>query len=92
MNTHYIIQTASAQMPSSCKGIYKRIAVLEVAAGINKASMISERVKDVVRVVETWERLNVGKTEKCAYARAMVEAEALRRKLMNRHERQRFGS
>ncbi len=79
--THYIVQTASAQMPSSCKGVYKRIGVLEVADGVTRASMISDRAKDVVKVVRTWEALNVGTTERCAFQVVLREAEALAARL-----------
>ena len=78
--THFIIQTATAQMPSKARGIYRRVAVLEVEEGIEKALMISERAPGVVRIVETWERCNVGKTSACAYQRALAEAEALAEK------------
>jgi len=79
--THYIVQDATAQMPSSCRGRYRRVAVLEVAEGVKSASMISERAKDVVRVVKTWEKLNVGKTDRCAFRIALAEAEALAERL-----------
>src|SRR5271155_1024935 len=73
--SHYIVQTAAAQMPSSCKGRYRRVAVLEVLEGVERASMISERARDVIRVVATWEKLNVGTTPRSAYGRALAEAE-----------------
>ena len=74
---HYIIQCASAQMPSSCWGTYRRIAVLEVEPGLDKVSMISERARGCIRVVRTWEKLHCGKTERDAYSRARREAEEL---------------
>lgn len=74
---HYIIQCASAQMPSTCWGRYRRIAVLEVEPGIDRVSMISERARGCIRVVRTWERLHCGKTERDAYSRAWREAEQL---------------
>ena len=77
MMSHYIVQVASANMPNSCWGIYNRVAVLEVHDGVTRASMISDRSRDVVRVVETWEALNVGKTERCAYRRALKQARAI---------------
>lgn len=77
MSTYFIVQTASASMPRSCWGKYKRVAVLEVPVGVVKASAISERAKDVVRIVETWDRLSVGKTSRCAYAKALAEAQVL---------------
>jgi hypothetical protein len=75
--SHYIIQTASAKMPSSCRSPYRRVAVLEVAEGVERASMISDRASDVIRVVATWERLNVGTTQRSAYARALRDAEKM---------------
>lgn len=76
-NTHFIVQTAAANMPTSCWGTYRRVAVLEVDRPLKEVSMISERAKGCVRVVETWERLNVGTTDRCAYAKALAAAEAL---------------
>jgi hypothetical protein len=74
---NFIVQTAAACMPSSCWGTYRRVAVLEVEDGVSQVSMISARARGVVRVVETWERRNVGSTERCAYSRAVAEAHAL---------------
>lgn len=91
MNTHFIIQTASAKMPSSCWGRYGRIAVIECAASMDSVSQISKRARGVVRIIETWEKLNVG-GPKSAYGRAMADAEALKSKLEQRRIRQRFGS
>ena len=76
-NTKFIVQTASASMPQCCWGIYRRVAVLEVEEGVDRLSMISKRARGCVRGVKTWEKLNVGKTEKCAYRVALAEAEAL---------------
>lgn len=63
-------------MPSTCWGRYARVAVLEVEVGTHP-TMISERARGVVRIVETWEKLNVGTSERCAYQRALAEAEEL---------------
>lgn len=76
-NTHYIVQTAAANMPNSCWGTYRRVAVLEVDADYDAVSMISERARGCVRVVETWERCNVGTTARCAYWRAQDAAYGL---------------
>lgn len=76
MQTEFIVRDASAKMPTSCKGRYRRVAVMEVERG-TIPRMISIRAKGVVRVVETWERLNVGRTDRCAFSRAMAEARAL---------------
>lgn len=73
----FIIQTAAANMPSSCWGIYRRVAVLEIDDNALEIKMISSRARGVRRVVATWEKLNVGKTERCAYERALAEAAEL---------------
>lgn len=90
-NTAYIVASSAACMPGSCWGVYRRVAVLEVERGEDgepvSPRMISERARGVVRLVETWEALNVGKVHRrggkgrCAYSRAMVEAEELAAKL-----------
>lgn len=74
--THYIVADAAAQMPQSCWGVYRRVAILEVDQGLESVAMISFRARGVVRVVRTWERLHVGSTERCAYRLALREAEA----------------
>ena len=70
----YQILTASAKMPLSCKGIYKRIAIVETASAA-RPKMISPHAKGVIRIIQTWENLHVGKTDRCEFARAMREAE-----------------
>ena len=53
----FIVQSASASMPSSVKSPYRRVAVLEVNDDLEgPASMISTHSRDVIKVVETWER------------------------------------
>ena len=76
----YIVMTASAKMPSSCKGQYRRVAVVEAEPGVVPA-MISERAKGLVRIVQTWEACSVGKTERSAFARAKAEADAMAARL-----------
>lgn len=73
----FIVRSASAWMPASCEfGNYARVGVLELNDGFTAkdVTMISDRARAVKRVVETWERLNVGKTERCAYRRALRDA------------------
>jgi hypothetical protein len=44
----YIIMTASAKMPSSCKGTYRRVAVVELEPGFTGVpKMISARARGV---------------------------------------------
>jgi hypothetical protein len=76
LNT-FIIKDSSAKMPSSCKGIYRRVAVLEMEPGAPPPSMISERARGVVRIVRIWDKLSVGKTDRCSYRAALAEASAL---------------
>lgn len=74
----YLIMSAAARMPSSCWGTYRRIAVVELAPGFEgRPKMISTRARGIVRVVQSWERLNCGKTDRDAYGYAMREAVAL---------------
>lgn len=77
----YIVRVSSAQMPSQCKGVYKKVAVVEVEMGVQQISMISTRAKGVVRIVSERDKLHVGKTERCAFAIALREAEELARRL-----------
>jgi hypothetical protein len=80
----YIVMTASAHVPASWKwyGTYRRVAVVETdLPAPSVPAMISERARGVVRIVDTWERLNVGKTERDAYSKALFEAGKLAAKL-----------
>ena len=64
----YVILTSRAKMPSFFGSMrYKRIGLIHL-----------ERAWGVVSVVETWERLFHGKTERCAFHRAYAEATRLR--------------
>ena len=74
----WIVQTASACMPTSCWGRYSRVAVLELELGWPAArgvSMISTHARGVRRVIETWEKLYHGTTDRCAFYRALEEAQ-----------------
>jgi len=72
----FIVMTAAAAMPNSCRGVYCRVAVVETNQW-QRPAFIGERARGCVRVVATWEKLNVGKTSACAYGRAMAKAEVL---------------
>ena len=71
----FIVRTASAQMPSSCRGRYGKVAVLEIEAG-SQPAMISERAKGVIRIVRIWDKCSMG-GPKSAFGRAKAEAETL---------------
>ncbi len=81
--THYIVQTARAKMPTTCMGgsRYHRVAVLEVDSELDRVSMISARALGCHRVVETWERLYSGTTERCAFQVAIAEASEMAQQL-----------
>lgn len=73
----FIVMTAAACMPATCKGTYRRVAVVQVFDPEVKPKMISERARNVRRIVKTWERLNVGRTDACAYRKALAEAQEM---------------
>jgi hypothetical protein len=75
----YIVQTASAKMPTSVKAPYRRVAVIQVEPGYTEVSMISPRARGVVRIIDTWERLHAGRNggTGTAYARALRQARDL---------------
>ena len=78
----YIVMSASAKMPGTCWGHYGRIAVIERDLGYEgRIAMISNRARGVKKVVETWENLNIGKTDRCAYSRALRKAEEYAKRL-----------
>jgi len=67
--------TATAKMPTTCKGRYRRVAVCLVADPQNPPAMISDRARGMVEIVRTYERLHAGTSGgNTAYARAMAEA------------------
>lgn len=85
--TEYVIRASSAKMPSSCWGTYRHVAVMEVEKG-TFPTMISERARGVVRIIEEWRGLNVGPIAqrgdtggKCAYSVALRSARALIKQL-----------
>lgn len=75
----YIVKTARARMPGSCwSGMsYYRTAILRLVDGAKASdvTMISERARAVEEVVEEWGPSYSGKTDRCAHARDVAEAE-----------------
>lgn len=76
----WVVMTSAAHMPQSCKGRYRNVALVLLdqyhTARNLRPAMISERAKGVLRV-EHFGHHNVGKTDKCAYARALERAERI---------------
>lgn len=76
-----VVMTASASMPSNCKGIYRHVRVVELCHwDLNtkgwdwRPASISS--KEVVRVLLRYGPQHVGKTERSAYHRTIKIAEA----------------
>ncbi|SDG59461.1 hypothetical protein SAMN05216338_1001846 [Bradyrhizobium sp. Rc2d] len=81
----WIVMTASASMPSNCRGIYRNVAVIEIEKAGIVPKMISERARGVRRIVRHYGPQSVGKTDRCAYACAVASAEAMCTKLRDEH-------
>ena len=79
--SRFVIKISSASMPSTCWGQYRHIGLLEMEDNAPPPAMISKRSRGCIRVVEEWRNLNVGKTARCAYRRALAEAEARKAEL-----------
>ncbi len=65
MNTEtlprFVVMNASACMPGSCWGIYGKVAVVEIEAGVTELpKMISPRARGVKRIVSLEDRLHSG--------------------------------
>jgi hypothetical protein len=82
--TPYIVMSSAAKMPSSCRGRYRRIAVIETTDGV-APGLISERPRNVVRIVRVWERCHAGGPRSAA-ARALASARALAASLNKLHQ------
>lgn len=75
MKAQYIVISSRAAMPNNCWGVYKHVAVLFWDGNGNRPRRIAAR--QGVTIVKRWNRLFVGKTDRCAYERALTEARAL---------------
>lgn len=83
----WIVMTASAHMPQSCKGRYRKIALVELksswdARPYNQPKAIDSRNSKIARIIQMGNH-SVGKTERCAYARVLKEAERRASELNN---------
>ena len=74
MKHTYRILVSSARMPSSCRGRYARIGIVQSPLGAPAPTRIC--TTKVHTVVRTWESLHVGKTEACEFEQALKAAEA----------------
>jgi len=78
---HYIVQTSSANVTSRRHsmsfGEYRNVAILHVDSDRESVSMISEHARGCRKVKYHWGKCYVGKTDRCAYQRALAEAEEI---------------
>ena len=72
---NFYVVVSSAKMPMSCKGNYCHVAVIETDGTV--PSRIDDRPKYVKRIVERWDRCNIGKTANCASNKAIREARTM---------------
>lgn len=70
---HFAIVRSAAAMPSTCKGRYDRIAVVELRDPHAPIVAIRES-GNVLRVVALWDKRFSGRTERSASGRAMAAA------------------
>lgn len=77
--------TASAKVSSKLRqygGQYRHVAVVEIDPSVCEIpAMISTHAKGVIRIVSDSGALKVGSTERCAWFRAVEEANVLAAKL-----------
>ena len=76
-----IVVTKSASMPSSCKGHYRKVYVVDLSPDAAALGYIPPQVrqggKHIISIVRDLGPHNVGKTDRCAFARAVKEAEQI---------------
>lgn len=71
----WIVMTSAAKMPSSCRGKYRNVALVEIEDIDNPPATIREQ-RGVLRI-QHWGAHNVGKTDRCAYRRMLANAETV---------------
>lgn len=75
MITH-VVMTSSANMPATCWGRYANVAVVKIDSN-NPPKQINPKHKKVLDIRYYEGKLFVGKTNKCAFARALSRANEL---------------
>jgi hypothetical protein len=69
----FLVMSASTTPSSTCWGVYGRVAVLEILDQSARPTCI--RDTRGAKVLATWENCNIGTTDRCAYWRAVREAQ-----------------
>jgi len=72
----WIVMTASAHMPSTCRDKYRKVALIEIKDPADMPSRIDERDRRIVQVRHKGNH-HFGKTDRGAYQRAVVAAQTL---------------
>ena len=79
----WIVMTSSAQMPASCKGRYRKVALVQLTeGGANdydkgwRPARIDDRIKGIARIQQLGP-YHVGTTDRGAYQKALAEANQL---------------
>ena len=75
-----IVVTKSASMPSSCKGHYRKVYVVDISPDAPTGYIppqVRQGGKHIISIVRDLGPHNVGKTNRCAFARAVKEAEQI---------------
>jgi len=85
----WIVMTSSANMPSSCRGRYRNVAVVQLTQEATARNLLPSRIdardKRIVRIAHLGHH-SVGSTDRCAYAQAVKRAEAMAYERNNRAE------
>src|SRR5215472_5928441 len=80
----FVVHTACASMPSSCRGRYRKVYVIQVMSyDWNRGWRPTAVTNKGVRLIRDYGPQSVGKTERCAYQRALKHAEAYAQQLNN---------
>ena len=83
----YIVMSASAKMPSTCWGRYRRVAVAQLTqqyTAMNwRPAMISARARGVLRIARDFGPQHTGTSPRCAYNQALAQAGELAHRLNN---------
>lgn len=69
------VMTSSANMPQSCWGEYRNIALVLVADGCQPPAIITRRARQVLQL-EHLGHHHVGSTNRCAYEQVLARAQA----------------
>ena len=82
----HVVMTSSAQMPSKVRAPYRNVAVVQLTQEFTshnwRPKMISTRAKGVLRLYHLGHHF-VGKTEKCAYRKALARADDMAYRMNN---------